>query len=183
MDSDPSTESLSTILSSQNSERNSPKERLTTTKSILDIKNEVISNPKSNPKTCLYRLLYYMAWLLCFVSVFVSAFLTLLYSLQWGKEKSEQWLLSFFVSFFQDAVISQPAKVAMLSAMVALFVKWSMKQKEKRRRPFPNKTKDLHEKETSFSTSPVRKFNRPLDNFAFCDLAFEWKKRLQLTLL
>ena len=75
--------------------------------------------------------------------------------MQWGKEKSEQWLLSFFVSFVQDAAISQPVKVALFSAMMAFFLKYSMEQKEKHRPLVNTKTRIEDEKEASYSTQVV----------------------------
>ena len=89
---------------------------------------------KEKRKRYFYRFLYYLAWILCFVSVFVSAFFTLMYSLEWGSERSQQWLLSFFVSFTQDAAISQPVKVALFSALLAFVVKFTIEQREKHRR-------------------------------------------------
>ena len=96
---------------------------------------------KEKRKRYFFLFLYYMAWILCFVSVFVSAFFTLMYSLEWGSERSEQWLLSFFVSFIQDAGISQPLKVALFSALLAFVVKFTMEQREKYRGFKTRKTK------------------------------------------
>lgn len=114
------TSSVSTIISGSESTFNSKTE------------DSIITKEKR--KIYFYRFLYYLAWILCFVSVFVSAFFTLMYSLEWGSERSERWLLSFFVSFIQDAAISQPVKVALFSALLAFVVKFSMEQREKHRR-------------------------------------------------
>lgn len=103
-----------------------------------------------------YRFLYYLAWILCFVSVFVSAFFTLLYSLQWGSERSQQWLLSFFVSFIQDASISQPLKVALFSALLAFVLKFSMERKEKHRRFKIRKVKTGDDDEGSARSTEVQ---------------------------
>lgn len=103
-----------------------------------------------------YRFLYYLAWILCFVSVFVSAFFTLLYSLQWGSERSQQWLLSFFVSFIQDAAISQPLKVALFSALLAFVLKFSMERKEKHRRFKIRKVKTGDDDEGSARSTEVQ---------------------------
>ena len=150
-----STTSLATITSPESSKIHSSKERLITTESYLNLKKLDTKNHERNLKTHLYRFLYFTAWVLCFVSVFVSAFFTLLYSMQWGQEKSEQWLLSFFVSFVQDAAISQPVKVALFSAMMAFFLKYSMEQKEKNRPLVNTKTRIEDEKEASYSTQVV----------------------------
>ena len=103
-----------------------------------------------------YSFLYYTAWVLCFVSVGVSSFFTLLYSMQWRKEKSEQWLLSFFVSFVQDAAVSQPVKVALFSAMIAYFMRISMEQKEKRKKFVTKKARNEDVKGQSYSREMVR---------------------------
>ena len=113
------TSSMSTIISGSESTFN------------FKTDNSIITNAKR--KRHFYLFLYYLAWILCFVSVFVSAFFTLMYSLEWGSERSQQWLLSFFVSFIQDATISQPVKVALFSALLAFVLKFSMVQREKLR--------------------------------------------------
>ncbi|KAJ7381777.1 hypothetical protein OS493_039070 [Desmophyllum pertusum] len=129
------TSSMSTIISDSG-------ERLTTRESTFNIKKDHDTEVTSdNRKKLFYRCLYYLAWIFCFVSVFVSAFFTLLYSLQWGKERSEQWLLSFFVSFIQDAAVSQPVKVAIFSAFIAFVLKFSMEQREKLRQGKTQKTR------------------------------------------
>ena len=102
--------------------------------STFDFKTDYSKITNEKRKRYFYRFLYYLAWILCFVSVFVSAFFTLMYSLEWGSERSQQWLLSFFVSFIQDATISQPVKVALFSALLAFVLKFSIEQREKHRR-------------------------------------------------
>ena len=47
----------------------------------------------------------------CFFSIVSSGFFTILYSMQWGKEKANEWLTTFVLSFFQSVVIVQPIKV------------------------------------------------------------------------
>lgn len=121
---------------------------VSTNDSTLNLKTDDTKITCDKRKKLLYRCLYYLAWILCFVSVFVSAFFTLLYSLQWGSERSQQWLLSFFVSFIQDAAISQPVKVALFSALLAFILKFSMQQREKHRRfKTQKKTRTDNEKE------------------------------------
>lgn len=107
---------------------------ISTSDSTYNLKTDDTKKTGDKRKKLLYRCLYYLAWILCFVSVFVSAFFTLLYSLQWGSERSQQWLLSFFVSFIQDAAISQPVKVALFSALLAFILKFSMQQRERHQR-------------------------------------------------
>jgi hypothetical protein len=40
-----------------------------------------------------------------------SAFFTILYSMEWGKQKAEEWLSTFVLSFFQSVIVVQPIKV------------------------------------------------------------------------
>ena len=53
----------------------------------------------------------YIAWVLAVLTMAASAFFVVLYSLEWGKTKSEAWLSSLFLSFFQSVIIMQPVKV------------------------------------------------------------------------
>lgn len=124
--------------------------------STFNFKTDDTKITDDKKKRHFYRLLYYLAWILCFVSVFVSAFFTLLYSLQWGSERSQQWLLSFFVSFIQDASISQPLKVALFSALLAFVLKFSMEQKEKHRRFKIRKVKTDDDDEGSARSTEVQ---------------------------
>ena len=61
---------------------------------------------KKWPHWCIY-----IAWSLVFTAVATGAFFTILYALQWGKTKSEAWLMTFFMSFFQSVFFIQPIKV------------------------------------------------------------------------
>lgn len=53
----------------------------------------------------------YIAWLLVFLATTASAFFIFLYSIQWGKQKSEEWLMSMLFSIGQSVLIIQPIKV------------------------------------------------------------------------
>ena len=64
----------------------------------------------------------YIAWSLVFTSIATGAFFTILYALQWGRTKSEAWLLTFFLSFFQSVFLIQPIKVSVLAAVHLYFV-------------------------------------------------------------
>ncbi|XP_013393280.1 uncharacterized protein LOC106161002 [Lingula anatina] len=65
----------------------------------------------------------YFAWFLCFCSVSCSAFFVILYSLEWGKEKANEWLTTFVLSFFQSVVVVQPIKVFLLAAFISCVLK------------------------------------------------------------
>ncbi|CAD5117598.1 DgyrCDS6354 [Dimorphilus gyrociliatus] len=62
-------------------------------------------------------------WILSILAALVSAFFTILYSIQWGKEKSLQWLLSFFLSFLQSVVLVQPIKVFLVVFFITFLFK------------------------------------------------------------
>ena len=53
----------------------------------------------------------YVAWILAVVIILASATFVFLYSVEWGAEKSNEWLLSIFMSFFQSLFVIQPGKV------------------------------------------------------------------------
>ncbi|XP_035663364.1 polycystic kidney disease protein 1-like 2 [Branchiostoma floridae] len=65
----------------------------------------------------------YVAWVLVVLSVVGSAIFIVLYSLEWGKEKSEWWLSSFFISFLADMILLQPAKVVLLAIIFSSIFK------------------------------------------------------------
>ena len=80
-------------------------------------------NTASQTRVCWKaNCLIYFAWFLFVCSCSVSATFTIFYSLLWGKEISEQWLSSMFISFTQDVAITEPVKVfftaIVLSAMI-----------------------------------------------------------------
>lgn len=60
------------------------------------------------------RFPYYVAYIAWFVLVLgssMSAFFLLLYSMEWGKNKSEEWLSTFILSFFESILFVDPIKV------------------------------------------------------------------------
>ncbi|KAL3876145.1 hypothetical protein ACJMK2_034017, partial [Sinanodonta woodiana] len=63
----------------------------------------------------------YIAWFLTILAVLLSAFFIMLYSMQWGKQKSEEWLITFFLSFLESALLIDPFKVLFLSATISIF--------------------------------------------------------------
>lgn len=49
------------------------------------------------------------------IVVGVSSLITILYSLQWGADKSNLWLVTFFLGFLHDVVILKPTQVTLRS--------------------------------------------------------------------
>ena len=76
------------------------------------------------PRRCsLHDLMVYIAWFLCFCTCVVSATFSIFYSLVWGKSLSEQWLSSMLISFAQDVVVNEPAKVFVAAILLASIVR------------------------------------------------------------
>ncbi|XP_078692132.1 polycystin family receptor for egg jelly-like [Branchiostoma floridae x Branchiostoma belcheri] len=67
----------------------------------------------------------WVAYVIVYGGAMMSGFFTILYSLEWGYNKSTQWLVTFLLSFFQDALVVQPVKVVVMAALVSLIVKKS----------------------------------------------------------
>ena len=65
----------------------------------------------------------FIAWILCFLSSVASATFIIFYSLQWGKDVSEQWLISIAMSTFLDVFVSEPVKIVVVALLLAQFCK------------------------------------------------------------
>ena len=72
--------------------------------------------------------LFYVTCLLCAMMTVTSAAVTVFYSIMWGKEKSQQWLSSVTISFFQDILIVQPCKCILLASVTVMFSKCKTKK-------------------------------------------------------
>lgn len=59
----------------------------------------------------LYLIIHITFVSVCFFSITSAGFFTILYSLEWGKEKANEWLTTFLLSFFQSVIVVQPIKV------------------------------------------------------------------------
>ncbi|XP_071131885.1 uncharacterized protein [Mytilus edulis] len=70
----------------------------------------------------------YVAWGIVTLAVFTSGFFLILYSMEWGKTKSEEWLLCFFMSFIESMFLVDPLKIILLSLLFSWIVK-SYKEK------------------------------------------------------
>ena len=67
---------------------------------------------KKKKKKTLPHFFVYVAYGLVFLTCTVSATFTIFYGLTFGKEKSEGWISSMMISFWQDVLVSQPLKVS-----------------------------------------------------------------------
>ncbi len=61
---------------------------------------------KGWPRCCLP-----VGWVLCVLGIIAPGFFLILYSMDWGKDKSNAWLASFFLSFFESMFMMDPLKV------------------------------------------------------------------------
>ena len=67
---------------------------------------------RDKKKKTLPHYFVYISYGLVFITCSVSATFTIFYGLTFGKEKSEGWLSSMMISFWQDVLVSQPLKVS-----------------------------------------------------------------------
>ena len=58
-----------------------------------------------------------------FFASLVSATFTVFYGLTFGEEKSQKWIMTMMLSFWQDVLISQPLKVFAAATFFALVIK------------------------------------------------------------
>ena len=72
----------------------------------------------------------YPAWVLVFFGSTLPALFTLFYSMMWGKDKSNAWLTTQALSFFQDTFVSRPLKIIMITMVVAILLKKKPKADE-----------------------------------------------------
>ena len=57
------------------------------------------------------------------IASLVSATFTVFYGLTFGEEKSQKWIMTMMISFWQDVLISQPLKVFAAATFFALVIK------------------------------------------------------------
>ncbi|KAI8796885.1 polycystic kidney disease protein 1 2, partial [Biomphalaria glabrata] len=67
--------------------------------------------------------LRYIAWVILFLAIITSSFFVLLYSMEWGKDVTETWMSTFFLTFLQSLLIVDPVKVVVISVIVSLLLR------------------------------------------------------------
>ena len=83
-------------------------------KQSKDIAKGALERDNSRTKKKKKRLPFwcvYVAYFLVVLSVAAGAFFTITYAFEWGKAKSEEWLVTFVLSFLQSVLLVQPIKV------------------------------------------------------------------------
>ena len=76
----------------------------------------------------LWLFVFYTTCVLCAMLTVSSAAVTVSYSLLWGSEKSQEWISSVTISFFQDILIVQPFKCLLLVSLTVMFTKYKAKK-------------------------------------------------------
>ena len=90
---------------------------------VLFQKGTLIATSQLPRRCCVHDLMVYIAWFLCVCTCVVSATFSIFYSLVWGKRLSEQWLSSMLISFAQDVVVNEPAKVFVAAILLASIIR------------------------------------------------------------
>lgn len=98
--------------------KNEKKYRLET--ESLNVHSEIFREHK----TPLSYLLLFLAWFVIVIGVVSSSFFLILYSMEWGKEKSEEWLSSFFCSFLESVLVVDPLKVLLITILSLTIMKY-----------------------------------------------------------
>ena len=106
---------IATISHSENSEHNSGTDIIESSEngeeSTQNEQNINLEHLLENNSLPLPHWVRRIAWFIVFMSVLSSAFFLLLYSMEWGQAKSEEWLSSFLLSFFESLLCVDPLKV------------------------------------------------------------------------
>ena len=89
----------------------------------MSIHKVAATRPRRGCSLTLPHWLMYIAWMLCFLSSVASATFVTFYSLQWGKDISEQWLISIVMSMFLDIFVSEPVKIIVVALLLSHFCK------------------------------------------------------------
>ncbi|KAJ7382449.1 hypothetical protein OS493_034886 [Desmophyllum pertusum] len=84
--------------------------------------------PQHACKNGLWRWLFYITWGLCSVLTVTSAVCHCFIQSHVGKRKSQEWVSSVAVSFFQDILIVQPCKCLLLVSLTVMFSKCKAKK-------------------------------------------------------
>ncbi|XP_066922168.1 polycystin family receptor for egg jelly-like [Clytia hemisphaerica] len=69
----------------------------------------------------------YLAYFLVLVSVASSSVICFFYSMMWGARKSDEWLDSMFMGFFQSVLVIQPLKAVFLAVLLSIICRMPIK--------------------------------------------------------
>lgn len=152
-----STSQVAYIASTEDSRDNSEK-KVFNWKTLVSIfkkdEDSDYERKKSKKKFLFPYWCIYIAYVLVAVSSLTCGFFCMLYGFTFGKEKSEKWLTSMLVSFFQSVVVIQPFKVLVIAAFFALIIKDPNKEEEQEEAPDPALNADEEFIETGAEREP-----------------------------
>lgn len=152
-----STSQVAYIASTEDSRDNSEK-KVFNWKTLVSIfkkdEDSDYERKKSKKKFLFPYWCIYIAYVLVAVSSLTCGFFCMLYGFTFGKEKSEKWLTSMLVSFFQSVVVIQPFKVLVIAAFFALIIKDPNKEEEQEEAPDPALNADEEFVETGAEREP-----------------------------
>lgn len=152
-----STSQVAYIASTEDSRDNSEK-KVFNWKTLVSIfkkdEDSDYERKKSKKKFLFPYWCIYIAYVLVAVSSLTCGFFCMLYGVTFGKEKSEKWLTSMLVSFFQSVVVIQPFKVLVIAAFFALIIKDPNKEEEQEEAPDPALNADEEFIETGAEREP-----------------------------
>ncbi len=80
----------------------------------IDTESEAETDMEKKPsalRICCDKSLLIAAWTTANLAIISSAFFVILYSMEWGAEKSNAWLVSYVLSFVENAFFADPMKV------------------------------------------------------------------------
>ena len=77
-----------------------------------ELKEAELEEKPSGIKRCCDKSLLVAAWTTANLAILTSAFFVILYSMEWGAEKSNAWLVSYILSFVENAFFADPMKVS-----------------------------------------------------------------------
>ena len=108
---DPSEEDAEQLAEKRRAEESAAREafRKQMAQNLSDLLDNVLQqNPL--PHFCVY-----ITWVVLVLTMAICAFSLILFSMQWGPTTSEEWLASFFLSFFESFFLLDPIKVGIVA--------------------------------------------------------------------
>ena len=110
--------------------RSSVSEQLVTVEDEEDqisIRSQEFKEKKEKKPFLLPNPCQYIAYFLVFGCVMSSSLICFFYSMMWGPRKSNEWLSSMFIGFFQSVLVIQPVKAVVLAVLMAALFRKAVK--------------------------------------------------------
>ncbi|XP_055877336.1 uncharacterized protein LOC106064392 isoform X1 [Biomphalaria glabrata] len=94
-------------------------------KQLQALEKVLLINPSSNAQGAWPHFLRYIAWIVLFLAIITSSFFIILYSMEWGRDVTETWISTFFLTFLQSLFVVDPIKVIAISVFVSILLRKS----------------------------------------------------------